>query len=444
MKYIIWGSGVRGKRILSRVNRNNVICFIDNDITKVNTFCEGKKIINFQEYLEKYSEYFILISMLRPEKVIEQLENRGIYKYFILSNCPSEFQMPGDWGNFDGYLKGQIDNKSYGIGIYGTTFFSVYLYELLKNIGKKNIVLLPEKNCNSRRWQELKKVFNCADDINDTVQLIFMTENIINWKLVLHEQFGKKLDNIEVKDVFDNLKKRKEYYNADLKQFKDIHKGERCFIVATGPSLRMADLDILKKNNVISIGMNRIFLAYENTSWRPEYYVCGDSHAIEADGDTIKKMGVKAEFIGDSYPDFWMDDIPGQIHKLHFHLASVFGEQTRFSEEISYGVYCSETVTYACMQVAAYMGFTEIYLLGVDYNFSNNYKDVSNHFSPKYYNKDSKTNSFNKEETLQAYLKAKQYAETHGIKIYNATRGGKLEVFERVDFDSLFEKGEQD
>ena len=45
-------------------------------------------------------------------------------------------------------------------------------------------------------------------------------------------------------------------------------------------------------------------------------------------------------------------------------------------------------------------------------------------------------------EQLKAYQKAKQYAETHGIKIYNATRGGKLEVFERVDFDSLFEKGE--
>ena len=40
---------------------------------------------------------------------------------------------------------------------------------------------------------------------------------------------------------------------------------------------------------------------------------------------------------------------------------------------------------------------------------------------------------------LAGYQKAKQYADAHGIKIYNATRGGKLEVFPRVDFDSLFE-----
>jgi len=38
----------------------------------------------------------------------------------------------------------------------------------------------------------------------------------------------------------------------------------------------------------------------------------------------------------------------------------------------------------------------------------------------------------------RAYKTAKKYADRHGVKIYNATRGGNLEVFERVDFDTLF------
>ena len=29
---------------------------------------------------------------------------------------------------------------------------------------------------------------------------------------------------------------------------------------------------------------------------------------------------------------------------------------------------------------------------------------------------------------------------SHDIEILNATRGGKLEVFERVDFDALFQE----
>ena len=38
----------------------------------------------------------------------------------------------------------------------------------------------------------------------------------------------------------------------------------------------------------------------------------------------------------------------------------------------------------------------------------------------------------------QSYIAARRFAEKHGVKIYNATRGGKLEVFERVNFDKLF------
>ena len=47
-------------------------------------------------------------------------------------------------------------------------------------------------------------------------------------------------------------------------------------------------------------------------------------------------------------------------------------------------------------------------------------------------------NDVYRELFFNAYKIAKKYAETHGIKIYNATRGGEMEVFERVDFDSLF------
>jgi hypothetical protein len=38
---------------------------------------------------------------------------------------------------------------------------------------------------------------------------------------------------------------------------------------------------------------------------------------------------------------------------------------------------------------------------------------------------------------IEAYREAKKYADLHNIKIYNATRGGMLEVFERVDLDKV-------
>ena len=39
--------------------------------------------------------------------------------------------------------------------------------------------------------------------------------------------------------------------------------------------------------------------------------------------------------------------------------------------------------------------------------------------------------------TLYAYEHAREYCDSHDIRIYNSTRGGKLEVFERIDFDAL-------
>ena len=62
---------------------------------------------------------------------------------------------------------------------------------------------------------------------------------------------------------------RKSSYEK-LKSLKDQHKGERCFIVATGPSLRIEDLNLLR--NEFTFSMNSIFLLFDETDWRPTYY----------------------------------------------------------------------------------------------------------------------------------------------------------------------------
>lgn len=58
----------------------------------------------------------------------------------------------------------------------------------------------------------------------------------------------------------------------------------------------------------------------------------------------------------------------------------------------------------------------------------------------QFYNEKSSDNLNHYEDRMiLAYESAKKYVDSHNISIYNATRGGMLEVFERVDFDSLFE-----
>ena len=96
-------------------------------------------------------------------------------------------------------------------------------------------------------------------------------------------------------------------------------------------------------------------------------------------------------------------------------------------------------------------------MLGVDHSFAREQrKDGSievnsktkNHF--EHYQTESFWGNGQKDEeavvfpydfATMAFEEAKKYSDKHSIKILNATRGGKLEVFERVNFDSLF-KGE--
>lgn len=220
-----------------------------------------------------------------------------------------------------------------------------------------------------------------------------------------------------------------------LKHFKDKHKGERCFLVATGPSLLIEDLEKLKDE--ITFSMNTIFLAFNETAWRPTYYGIQfpdlftkyktQIDSLEVDykfiGDVIsKKVNVSEEYY--TYPLNLLNH--NMIHKKY---------HTKFSDDAFAVVYDGYTITYSIIQLAAYMGFEEIYLIGVDCNYSSN---TINHF--KDYGIVDPNYSSTSEKMISAYRVAKEYADQNNIKIYNATRGGMLEVFERVDLDRVVEK----
>lgn len=236
------------------------------------------------------------------------------------------------------------------------------------------------------------------------------------------------------------------YEYERLLQFKDCHKGKRCFVVGNGPSLLMSDLDKLK--NEFTFATNRIYLAFDKTAWRPSYYAIHDVDVLEK---SYKEINAKIEC-----PVFYAHESIYGLDNFKMRNGYFYSSDCRvyyapsdfakpaFSEEpfvLSNGC----TVTYDCLQLAAYMGFSEIYLLGMDHNFptavgkngeliTNNVKD---HFTQSY-NISAPIFTFKIDIANTAYKVAREYAEAHNIKICNATRGGKLEVFERVDFDRLF------
>ncbi|MCX4343434.1 MAG: DUF115 domain-containing protein [Kineothrix sp.] len=267
--------------------------------------------------------------------------------------------------------------------------------------------------------------------------------------------------NLDVEKFFTKEIEKSPYkeWGQRLKDFrlKDKYKGQRCFVIGNGPSLRVEDLEMLKGE--ITFGANRIFKIFPETDWRPTYYICIDYLMYGLDHEEINHIDSEVKFVpierslaaGKIYDEIiYYNRVVNCVSISKGEI--VRGTEFEFSHDIEKIVYGGQTVLYDALEFAAYMGFSEIYLYGVDYNYRLEvledgtiveHNDVKeNHFSKDY--------DEGLEEAIKviapfyatnlAFQKAKEECLKKGTVIKNATRGGKLEIFERVSFDELFEK----
>lgn len=236
---------------------------------------------------------------------------------------------------------------------------------------------------------------------------------------------------------------RKSKHIARLRNLKDVHSGQRCFIIGNGSSLKKEDLEKLKGE--ITFASHRIFRIFEQTDWRPTYYCAQDLALINDTIEQINKIETKLKFI--PINAVWEYKIKCNNCVYFFiNTQTFYPNLPNFSKNIDIQIYEGYTVTYALFQIASYMGFNEIYLLGVDFNYSASVDsegrvikndNVKDYFSEGDNNEKPGLNLPNLQYSYLSYIKAKKIGEEKGIRIYNATRGGKLEIFERVNFDDI-------
>lgn len=232
--------------------------------------------------------------------------------------------------------------------------------------------------------------------------------------------------------------------SMDVLKYKNIHKGERCFIVATGPSLTIEDLEMIKEE--YSFSMNSIVNILGKTTFIPTYYMIQDAVAERKLREGILKSDLKNIFVGIGNSYFLEANLSkksaqkyhknAQTYNLNsaYHFFDMCYNQEKvnvqFSDDCANEIMDGFTVTYSAIQLAVYMGFKEIYLLGCDTNYAGHVDEKTDKIVP---NANEPITMF-----LKSYEVARAYAREHGVKIYNATRGGMLEIFPRVDLESLF------
>lgn len=436
-KLFIWGAGEIGKRVQNHLSDDWEIVFVDSNKELVGGSYCGKRVISVEDYLERHSDELILIAHLQENESIHILKTNNIGGYFIHCNLPGEFKEPYARDNLKRYIVNYLKNRTDYV-LYGLDLYSIIIDEwLYEEFGIHPHILIQD----SIEKELLEKIVKQYPQLSIT-DSISQSKNIKEVCVCLNDISEIKkcnlFDGYQVTDVFDCTEWIKEYYNPEIEKFYNIHEGDQCFIVATGPSLKIEDLDRLKKEKEICFSMNSIFHAFSMTEWRPDYYVMSDYRGYREYKGMLDDLSIEEKFLSDNNKEFWQSTHENNVHFYHQHYEYCFDKLPKFSEDFSKKSYASSTVTYTCLQLAVYMGFKKIYLLGVDFSYGDSTKNISyTHFYSE--RKAEGIGIGYVSNVTLAYQSARQYADSHEIKIYNATRGGKLEIFERIDFDSLFD-----
>lgn len=257
---------------------------------------------------------------------------------------------------------------------------------------------------------------------------------------------------------------------SDLSAFKDRHRNERCFILGNGPSLNETDLSLLKGETVFAC--NAAFLLFDRIDWRPDYYACVDSRVLpdraadiqamlEAHPDMVAFFPAELQSHGGASTRAATRTLIPEVEGRYFFNETV-GDLSQlpwsqFSPDANTHVVQPHTVAISMLQLAAYMGFSEIYLVGCDTRYtvpddveregSGNARDPRlkstsddpNHFDTSYFGAGRDWHQPNVDLMTEHYRVARTALEALGVRVKNATVGGDLEVFDRIRLEEVFD-----
>jgi hypothetical protein len=221
-----------------------------------------------------------------------------------------------------------------------------------------------------------------------------------------------------------------------LEEWTGRYAGERCFIIGNGPSL--IDTDLARLGDKFTFGLNRGYMLFERIGGPTTFLVAVNRYVIEQFG---------ADLVAAGPPTFmsWRSrqHVPRGGDVVFVRRAPSF----TFSEDVARnGAWEGATVTYMAMQLAFHLGFREVVLVGVDHSFATagppNQLVTSrgadqNHFDPNYFGPGVKWQLPDLEVSERAYRLARDRFMADGRTILDATVGGKLTVFPKVDFESV-------
>lgn len=270
-----------------------------------------------------------------------------------------------------------------------------------------------------------------------------------------------------------NLDKNKIIYPEGVdfsknKEFKNLHKGERCFILASGPSVKTQDLSGLE--NEICIAVSHFHLHKDIKKIKPKYHVLAPQHKPFTFDDSSKYFEDFLKYYNENEVTYFLGITPYKysyteliksnpkyklknINYLNYYYPERLNERNYKDSEIwdiTKNLFSISTVVYSAIQVAAYMGFKEIYLIGCDHDYikhpdrlENNrfYEDKDGISDKAHLSKIGLENVLKiLYERWKDYRLMSEYLKEQGVEILDSTENGMLDVFKKRSLKSVLEK----
>ena len=219
------------------------------------------------------------------------------------------------------------------------------------------------------------------------------------------------------------------YQEHRLNRFHDCHRDERMVLVCNGPSLNQTDFSLIRSE--VSMGLNKIFLGFRRLKFYPRYYLAINPRVIEQSAQEIAQLNCVRflKNMGNSNP------LPESA--LTYFLQP--RPEERFHHDVCKGFFEGYTVTFAALQLAFFMGFSEVVIVGMDHRYK--YEGLPNeprtlkgsdpnHFDSTYFSGQTWDNP-DLANSERFYAMAQKAFEEEGRRIIDCTVNGACTVFEK-------------
>ena len=269
--------------------------------------------------------------------------------------------------------------------------------------------------------------------------LVNKTKDLINY-----------IDFLKYKEIVKN--------NVEL---KDKHKGGRCFLLGSGPSIKDENLKPLK--NEIVFALNNFYVHDDFSEIMSgdveKYYMTAPIHPPQTETEW-KEWFSDMENNMPKYVNL-IFGISNQINtakrildhhnlfehnqKYWFYGGININDYYNFKQrdiDITRMTWIADTVSIYSLIFALYMGFSEIYLLGMDHNYICN-NESNYRFYQKGIHQNNEVERTIKDASRTKHLSFGMYKIFHQYellsnnshtKIYNSSRNSLLDVFKYVKF----------